>query len=193
MFRTIFCLAVPFAMAGLSFSTARAQTLTLEVDLADLETWITNDTSSDIAVRFYSIRSPSPIFDPVNWRSISDTAAVDSALVASTLGSGALSYSEFIVRPTWLIELNFPSAGVWQPGTRWSIGFPFGTSPDTFDPDLLVAQFEYAEFAPVAITGPIVFIPVPEPGAVPMALVTLLSTLLIRRRRGSRASGASRR
>jgi hypothetical protein len=176
MIRTIVVCALACAIACVARSSVRAQTLTLEVELADLETFITNNTASPIQLGLYQLASPTHLLDPVQWRSIQDSRGMDAAHVTATLGSGALSFSEFIGRTNSLIEVNFPSVGVWQPGLRWSIGFPFGTSPETFNRDLFDGRFVYAGTGPPVVEAPIVFL-VPEPSAVTIVVLALIWTL----------------
>jgi hypothetical protein len=178
----VFACAMALAMVCLTPSFARAQTLTIEVELADLETFITNNTPAPIQLGLYELKSPAHLLDPVHWRSIQDSRVMDAAHVSSTLGSGALSFSEFIGRTQQLIEVNFPSVGVWQPGTRWSIGFPFGTSPETFNRALFDGQFVYAGTGPPVVEAPIVFL-VPEPAAISVAALAMGTLLRFRRRR----------
>lgn len=157
----------------------RAQ-LTLEVELSDLETWISNYTPSAISVDGYQINSSSGILDPVNWQSIRDSSIANPPAVTAALGSGALQFLEFGTSTTDLSELNFTSVGTWQPGTRWSIGFPFGTSRSLFLSRPFDASFEYTgpDLGGVAL-GSISLIP--EPTAVSLAAIALVALAFNRR------------
>src|SRR5262245_61075469 len=105
---------------------AQAQTLTLDIQLGTLETFISNFTGAAVPIDGYQIASPIGILDPVDWNSIADSAVSNPASVSATLGSGALSFIEAAPTVNSLSELDVVSSGTWQHTTRWSIGYPFG-------------------------------------------------------------------
>lgn len=171
------------AIAVLLLTTPRitAQSLSLEIDLGDLETWISNNTALAIASDGYQIVSPSGILDPVNWRSIDDAVALDPAAVTAALGSGALSFTEGAPTSTHLTEFDVVSTATWPPGTRWSLGFPFGTSLAQFQSRPFDAHFEYTSLFGSVIAGSIEFIP--EPATLTFVVTALVGLVIAGRRR----------
>ena len=177
----IFGWTIAVALVLLAATAARAQTLSLEIHLGNLETWISNNTAVVISSDGYQISSASGILDPVNWQSIDDSATSSPAALSAALGSGALSFIEVSPTSNNLTEFDLASTATWQPGTRWSIGFPFGTSPGHFQSRPFDARFEYtAAFGGVS-TGSIEFIP--EPACLTFAVTALLGIAFTRRRR----------
>jgi PEP-CTERM motif len=182
MKRTMTCIIVAAAVAFDLSASAVAQTLTLEIAETDLRTWISNNTASPISADGLEFQSTSGILDPVNWRSIADAAVSDPAAVSAALGSGALSFIEVASSNSHdLAELNFSSMASWQPGTRWSIGFPFGASVAVFHSRSFDGTFRYATPAGGVVAGSIVF--VPEPATLLLAFAAAIGLLFTVRRR----------
>src|SRR5262245_32432034 len=141
MIRTVSRRILLGAIAVLYSAKADAQVLTLEVQLPTLETSLANNSAAAISTDAYRILSAAGALNAATWQSIADSAASDPVAVTAALGSGALSFVEIGISNNELAEFNFVSSGTWQPGTRWSIGFPFGTMPG-FPLD---ATFEYID------------------------------------------------
>jgi hypothetical protein len=180
MYRTMIGCLFATALVFSYSASAGAQTLTLEIKLADLKTWISNNTASVISADGFQISSASGILDPVDWRSIADAAASDPAAVSAALGSGALSFIEFQSSSHNLSELDPISMATWQPGTRWSIGFPFGTSVSQFHSRAFDGTFEYTAPAGGVFAAPIHLIP--EPASISLAVAATIGLLFTRRR-----------
>jgi hypothetical protein len=157
------CAMIAFGVANLV--GASAQTLTLEIEMRDLETWISNHNGFAIDNSAYQLTSPSGILDPAGWRSIADAALSDPVMVSAALGGDALTFDQLGSSDHELSEVNIFSHATWQPGTRWSIGHPFGASRSEFRSRPFDATFRYVEPSVGIITGAIELIPVPEPAA----------------------------
>lgn len=134
----------------------------LEIEMSDLTTWIRNDNPFPTSLTAYSIESASGILDPSGWRSIADAGVSDLGAVTAALGSGGLSFLEFGATNTNVAEGNIVSSAIFQAGTRWSIGRPFGTSPSQISSRPFDARFLFVEADGGVFEGAILFIPVPE-------------------------------
>lgn len=119
------------------------------------------------------LKSPTAILDPVDWQSLRAAAQTDPATLATTLGSGALTFQLLASTTTDLAEASFSSNGVWSPGLRWSIGYPFGMSTSLFASRPFDAVFQYAEDVhQTLVTASIKLVPeVPEPASVALVAI----------------------
>lgn len=172
-------------VAAATFSTAEAapsEVLTLEVSRTDFETWFSNKSAAVFSIDAYQLTSEAGILHPTTWQSIANSAASNPAAVTAALGSGALGFAEPPVQTSnYIAEVDLPGVGVWQPGRRWSIGYPFGASLEEFESGPLDVVFSYTGPSLGVLEGPVIFIPEPTT----LALVAMLSGCLPQvRRRG---------
>lgn len=159
---------------------ARAQVLTLEVSRTTLETWISNNSAAVISIDGYQLTSSLGLLEQTTWRSIPDSVLLNTSAATAALGPGALDFFESAgLNNYFMSEFNPFSVGVWQPGTRWSIGYPFGHflgRVGSIESDI---GFAYTGPSISLVNGPVVL--VPEPGS--LALVLVAAGCWPRRRR----------
>jgi hypothetical protein len=180
-------------LVGLSaFSAATAQDFypdfALVVQLPNYEAFLTNLGDRPIRVDGYTISSAAGSLNPAGWESM-DAAGPE---IVAALGPGA---DQFIVAnpsASSLAELNPASSATWQPGQRWSLGFPFRSD----DPNFVVdAVFHFASPDGLVLTGGTVVPPgelglasvivVPEPSAVAVVLPAAWLVVTCRTRKKS--------
>jgi hypothetical protein len=135
----------------------------LVVRLPSYEAFLTNLGESPIRVDGYAISSPAGSLDPAGWEPM-DSAGAE---IVSALGQGADQFFSANPSASSLAELNPISFATWQPGQRWSIGFPFRSDESDF---VLDPVFRFASPDGVVLTGGIVV----PPSTLTLAAVTVI-------------------
>ena len=123
-------LASYFVLIAACLPSTRADAgIAVEYDPAnEFEAFIVNTSTSPVELDAYTITSPINGLVPLEWNSIDAQADANSVAVEAVLGDMSSSFDEFLSTPAELTEANFTGFGLWQTGTRFSIGHPFGRS-----------------------------------------------------------------
>lgn len=180
--KTFFRLAIVLVVVGVA-SLAKAQ-LALQI-LQDGNAEIVNIGSTALTYDGYQIldhQDPGRLI-PENLRSVESLlAAGDFASVLNGLGAGALGLSTYGLSPNNIAELTAGAGGTLQPGARWSLGqifpagLPLGPNPVGFVFAANDSWYGHSSFIDV-VPG------IPEPSAVLLAGMGLVSLVALARRR----------
>lgn len=107
--------------------------LTLLIDVTTGDAWLKNTTAGPLDFDGYEIFSAGGLLNPAHWQSIADSVVSRPGIVLATLGTGAMSFGEFMAVSSLLADVSFSDHATLQMGAMWDIGQP---APDASLADL---------------------------------------------------------